>query len=61
VFLYKKANDDRTVVKLLQHGLTARAVPQTATLLASAFVQFGPDGTVTSERRLAARNGLLGP
>ena len=53
--MYRNANDDRTVVQLLHHGLTARKMPQTAALTAKVYVKFGPDGTVTSERSLTAR------
>ena len=55
VLMYRNANDDRTVVQLLHHGLTARKMPQTAALTAKVYVKFGPDGTVTSERSLTAR------
>jgi hypothetical protein len=58
VLLHKKPPDVRwTVVQLHQHGLTARAVPQTAALLARVYVTFGSAGVVTSERRLSMRNG----
>jgi hypothetical protein len=57
VLLHKKPPDGRTVVQLLQHGLTARAVPQTVALLARVYVTLGPAGVVTSERRLSMRNG----
>jgi hypothetical protein len=57
VLLHKKPPDGRTVVQLLQHGLTARAVPQTVALLARVYVTFGSAGVVTSERRLSLRNG----
>ena len=45
------------MVQLLQHGLTARAVPQTEAVLARVYVTFGPGGAVTSEARRSWRNG----
>ena len=57
VLLHKKPPDGRTVVQLLQHGLTARAVPQTEAVLARVYVTFGPGGAVTSEARRSWRNG----
>ena len=57
VLLHKKPPDGRTVVQLLQHGLTARAVPQTEAVLARVYVTFGPGGAVTGEARLSERNG----